>query len=75
MPTYDDKPTEITCDDIDKMISMMENSEIKKRQCWKCSKDFFANYSLEKCDECYFSQFSKQDREAYYGSLIQELFE
>lgn len=72
MKMDDFSPTEITKDDFDKVYEKLINdSEIKKRKCWKCSKDFFANYSMDECDECYFARFPKEEREAFYRSFFE----
>lgn len=64
----DDKPTELTCEDVDKFVEKMMNGDfdIKKRSCWECSKDFFPNYHDMECDECYFSKFPKEQVQAFY---------
>ena len=51
----DDEPTIITKDDIDKVVEMLLNSEIKKKCCLNCGKHFFPNYHDCECDECFFS--------------------
>lgn len=68
--TEENLPTILTCDDIDKMLLYLKNYEIKKRCCFKCSKDFFANYDDMKCDECFFSQFPKDDVRNFYKSFL-----
>jgi hypothetical protein len=61
----EDKPTELTIEDLDKFLQYLENFEISMRKCFTCSKDFLANYSLEECDECYFSRFPKDQVEEF----------
>lgn len=68
-----DKPTKLTRDDIDKFFEMCMNHEIKMHNCFKCGKEFLPNYDIEKCDECFFSQFSKKTRMAYFQSIIDEM--
>ncbi len=66
-----DKPTEITRDDIDSVMSILENSEISIRTCFKCGCDFIPSYDIEKCDECFFSQFPKEQVEAFCRTFFE----
>lgn len=58
----DDKPTELTQEDIDKYISSLTNSLIEKFECIKCSKEYFNSYGhhISECDQCYFEAFNKE---------------
>lgn len=68
-----DKPTEISIEDFDKIIERFENGEfdIKMRQCFKCQKEFLPNYDDMKCDECYFSQFPKEQVKQFMRSFFE----
>lgn len=66
-----DSPTILTREDIDKAIEKLMNFELKKRPCWSCAKEFYANYSREECDECFFAKFPKDEREAFYRSFFE----
>ena len=68
-----DKPTEITISDIDNFINKIMNGDfdIKNRSCWKCSKMFLPNYHDRECDECYFSTWTKEEREAFFRSFFE----
>lgn len=67
-----DKPTKLTPEDIDKLIEHLMNSGIKIHSCIKCSKEYIGSYghSISECDECYFSRFTKEEREAFYRSFF-----
>lgn len=69
----ENKPTEITSEDIDRLMEILGNSEIKQSICLKCSKKHFPNYGhlIMECDECYFSRFTKEERERFYRSLFE----
>lgn len=51
-----EEPTELTKEDIDAFVKSLMDGKfyIKKRSCWKCSKEFLPNYHDTECDECYF---------------------
>ena len=68
-----DKPTEINAADIDNLLEKMNRGDfdIKLKSCWTCSKEFFPNYDSCKCDECYFSQFPKDQVVAFYRSFFE----
>jgi uncharacterized OB-fold protein len=66
----DDKPTEITIDDIEKYYNKIMTQEIKKHTCLKCSKKYFPNYHEYECDECFFSRFPKEIVSEYYRSFF-----
>lgn len=68
-----DKPTELTVEDIDNFVNKMMNGDfdMKYRPCWKCSKEFLPNYDDVKCDECYFSQFPKEQVQEFYRSFFE----
>lgn len=68
-----DEPTELTIADIDAFVKMMEEQEIQWRQCFKCGKDFLPNYDIEKCDGCWFAMFPKEEREAYYRRIFDDM--
>lgn len=54
----DDSPTELTTrDDIDKSFEILINSEVKPKDCMRCSKEFFPKYDFEMCDQCFFDLF------------------
>ena len=64
----DDSPTILTREDIDKALM---NFELKKRKCLSCAQEFYANYSREECDECFFSKFPKEERDKFYRSFFE----
>ena len=66
-------PTELTLSYIDKVFSKLMNGDfdIKKRPCWKCSKDFLPNYDEMKCDECFFAQFPKEQVKEFCKSFFE----
>jgi len=66
-------PTVLTCEDVDKFVKeyMEGKYDIKKRPCFNCSTYFYPNYSSLECDECHFSRFSKEDRQAFYRSFFE----
>jgi hypothetical protein len=68
----DDSPTELTIEDVNKFLHELLNGDfdLKPRPCFKCSKEFFPNYDLTECDECFFSQFNKKDVEAFCKSFF-----
>lgn len=67
----EDAPTIITREDIDKFVEQLMNFEIKEHVCFGCGKSFFRNYDYMKCDECFFSQFPKEDVERFYRSFLE----
>lgn len=71
----DDKPTELTSNDIDKFVQDLENGKyiIKMKQCFKCEKEHFPNYGsyLSECDECYFSRFPKEQVRQFFRSFLE----
>jgi hypothetical protein len=53
----DDKPTELTAEDIDKFVEKLMTEEIKEKRCSSCVKRFFFQsfgYMFGECDEFYF---------------------
>lgn len=68
-----DQPTQITRTDIDKFIENLNSGkyDIKLRPCFKCSKEFYPNYDSEKCDECFFAQFPKDQVKEFYRSFFE----
>lgn len=70
----DDKPTELTSDNIDKFVEKMMNGDfdIKQQECFSCGKKHFPNYGhhLWECDECYFARFPKDKVEEFYRSFF-----
>jgi ribosomal protein L37AE/L43A len=68
----DEKPTEITRDDVDRFVETLMKQEIPKYQCRKCSQTYFQSYGshIEFCDECWFAQFPKEEVEAFYRSFF-----
>lgn len=68
----DDEPTQLTSKDINDFMKKLENGDfdIKMHACWECSKEFLPNYDSMKCDECFFSQFPKDQVKAFYRSFF-----
>ncbi len=66
-------PTVLTVEDIDKFVEKLMNGDFdpKYRPCLLCSKEFLPNYSAHECDECYFSRWPKEEREAFYRSFFE----
>jgi hypothetical protein len=66
------KPTEITTEDIDRFVEYLMNSEIKKHQCFKCSKEYLQSYGhhMQECDECWFSRFPEEQVKEFYRSFF-----
>ena len=63
-----DKPTEVTREDIDKFVEKLMTEEIRKHQCFKCSKEYFGGsygHHIGECDECWFSRFPKDQVEEF----------
>lgn len=70
----DDKPTEITIEDIEKCFEKMMTEEIKPKTCFKCSKTYFiGNYGghIGECDECWFSRFPKDEVKKFCRSFFE----
>jgi hypothetical protein len=70
----DDKPTELTAEDIDKFVEKLMTDEIKEKRCSSCDKRFFFQsygYMFGECDECYFSRFPKEQVEAFCRSFFE----
>lgn len=68
------QPTEITREDIDKVLQSYLNSEIKPHNCFKCNKEYYFHsygHHIGECDECWFSRFPKEEREAFYRSFFE----
>lgn len=66
-------PTVITPEDIDKAIDYIMNEEIKAKICRKCSKEYYLDsygVHIGECDECWFSRFTKEEREKFYRSFF-----
>ena len=69
----EDKPTEITVADLEKCFEKLLTQEIKKHQCFKCSKEYYGGsygHHISECDECWFSRFPKDQVEAFYRSFL-----
>ena len=66
-----DEPTVLTKEDVDTCVEKLMSEEIESRTCEKCSKKFFPNYDQFKCDECFFSQFPKEQVKEFYKSILQ----
>lgn len=69
-----DKPTEITQQDIDTFFNKLMTEEIKKHQCFKCSKEYYGGsygHPISECDECWFSRFPKKEVHAFYRSFFE----
>lgn len=62
------KPTELTSEDIDQLIN-----QIMPYQCVKCSKKYIHSYGQDvgECDECWFARFPKEEREAFCRSFFE----
>lgn len=58
-------PTIITAADIDAFVQHLEKFEVKSRPCIECSNEFYPNYDICMCDECYFAQFPKEEVEKF----------
>lgn len=71
----EDSSTELTREDIDAFVSdlMAGKYDIKMRNCFKCSKEYFPNYGshLDECDECYFSRFPKEQVQEFCRSFFE----
>lgn len=66
-------PAELTSEDIDKLLDKLMTQEIRKHQCFKCSKKYYGSsygHHIGECDECWFSRFPKEEREAFYRSFF-----
>lgn len=69
----DDKPTEITRDDIDKFVEKSMTEEIKPHKCFKCDKEYYFDsygHHIGECDECWFSRFQKEEVQSFYRSFF-----
>ena len=70
----DDKPTQITRSDIDKVFERLMNGDYDRKPttCWTCGKEHFSTYGecFNECDECFFSRFSKDQVEEFYRSFF-----
>jgi len=69
----DNKPTELTREDIDKFVEKLMNEEIKEKKCWTCGKGFyFDSYgsAVGDCDECWFKRFPKEEVKEFYRSFF-----
>jgi DNA-directed RNA polymerase subunit RPC12/RpoP len=70
----DDKPTKITPSDIYNFVKTLMESEIKPKNCFTCSKEFyFQSYgdAFRECDECFFKRIPKEEREAFFRSFFE----
>ncbi len=68
------KPTEITHKDIDNLVNQLMSSELKPNTCFKCSKEYYFDsygHHINECDECWFSRFPKEEREAFFRSFFE----
>ena len=68
-----DEPTRLTKEDIDRFLESISTEEIKFQQCLKCGEDFLRNYSYYLCDECFFAQFPKEQRMAFYQHILDQI--
>lgn len=70
----EDKPTELTKEDIDKFFNGLMNGDYdaKPRFCLNCSKSHFPSYgsSVGECDECWFDRFPKEQVQEFYRSFF-----
>jgi uncharacterized OB-fold protein len=66
----EDKPTELTTEDIDNLVHKLLNSDIKQEYCFKCGKEFFPRTN-GLCDECFFSQFPKDEVAKFCEGFLQ----
>jgi hypothetical protein len=69
----DDKPTEITIEDIDNFVKQLMESEIKPKTCYSCSKEYYFDsygHMFMECDECYFKKWPKEEREEFFRSFF-----
>jgi hypothetical protein len=69
-----DKPTDLTREDIDKFVEKLMTDEIKEKKCHTCGKGFYLDsygHSFGECDECFFSRWTKEEREAFYRSFFE----
>ncbi len=67
------QPTELTAKNIETFFEKLMNEEIRKHHCFKCSKEYYgASYGhhIGECDECWFSRFPKEEREAFYRGFF-----
>jgi DNA-directed RNA polymerase subunit RPC12/RpoP len=67
-------PTVLTVGEIDKFFEKLMTQEIKPHQCVKCGKEYyFDSYGdhIGECDECWFSRFPKEERQAFYRSFFE----
>lgn len=73
----DDKPTEITIEDIDNVLKKIENGDfdIKKTDCLCCGKSHLPNYGWQilQCDECFFSRYTKEQKEEFFRRILEDL--
>jgi len=68
-----DKPTEITADDIDKVMKYLMISEMKPKICSACCKENYTDvygHMFSECDECYFKRFPNDEVEAFCRSFF-----
>ncbi len=72
MTNFLDKPTELTQEDIYEVLKKLMNEEIRKHQCFKCSKEYLGSYGhhIGECDECWFSRFPIEEKEAFFRSFF-----
>lgn len=69
-----EQPTEITVEDLDKFFSKLMTQEIKKHQCFKCSKEYIGGsygHDIGECDDCWFSRFPKEQVKEFYRSFFE----
>jgi len=70
----DDRPTELTREDIDSFVLSLMDKEIQTHSCCKCSKEYIHDsygHHIGECDECWFSQFPKEQVQEFYRSLFE----
>lgn len=74
MEWMDDKPTELTINDIDSCFNILMNSEIKEKKCFTCGKGYYSDiygHAFMECDECFFKRVPKEEREAFFRSFFE----
>lgn len=71
----DFKPTEVSVQDIDMFLDMLEKGafDIKQVVCFNCGKKHIPNYghNLSECDECFFARMPKEKRRKFFKSFFE----
>ena len=68
------EPTILNASDIDRFVESLMNSEIKKHQCYKCSKEYYEGsygHQIGECDECWFAHFPREEVQAFHRSFLE----